>query len=96
MIKTWLVVSIGSLLLFGCTNVKYVKPGATQADFEADSVACRKQVPMAPIGPTYDSGQMGRPGVREGVTAQMAEQSAELEFEKCLQAKGWVPETQSK
>lgn len=96
MMKTWLVMSVGSLLLFGCTEVKYVKHGATEADFEADSVACRKQVPMSPIGPTYDSGQMGRPGVREGLNAQMAEQSAQLEFDQCLQGKGWVPETPSK
>ncbi len=96
MMKSWLVISVGCLLLVGCTEVKYVKHGATEADFEADRVDCRSQIPMAPPVPTIASGQMGKPGVREGITTQSADQSAQRELDQCLQAKGWVVETQSR
>jgi hypothetical protein len=96
MMKAWLMVSLGSLLLYGCTEVKYVKPGATKADFEADTVDCRNQTPMSPIGPTLGNGPMGRAGVREGITSQTSNQSTQREIDQCLREKGWVPETQSR
>jgi hypothetical protein len=33
--KVWLLGSIGILLLCGCAEVKYVKAGATESDFDA-------------------------------------------------------------
>jgi hypothetical protein len=96
MMKAWLLISIGSLFLYGCTEVKYVKQGATEADFEADRAECRNHILMSPSGPAIASGQMGKPGVREGVTTQEASQSAQHEIDQCLQAKGWVPETPSR
>jgi hypothetical protein len=96
MMKSWLLVSVGSLLLYGCAEVKYAKHGATEADFEADRVDCRSQILMAPPVPTIASGQMGKPGVREGITTQSADQSAQREVDQCLRAKGWIPESQSR
>lgn len=93
--NTWLGVSIGSLLLCGCTEVKYVKAGATVADFEADRVDCRSHILMSPTGPDFASGQMGKPGVREGLTTQSAGQSAQREVDQCLRAKGWELEIPS-
>jgi len=94
--KAWLLVTVGIFLLYGCTEVKYVKAGATETDFEADKVDCHNQILMSPIGPTIASGQMGKPGVREGIAMQSASQSAQRDIDQCLQSKGWVLETQTK
>jgi hypothetical protein len=94
--KTWQLVSVGIVLLSGCTEVKYVKGGATAADFEADSAHCQNQILMSPIGPTIPGGQMGKPGVREGIAMQSASQSAQRDLDQCLRSKGWVLETEAK
>jgi hypothetical protein len=96
MMRAWLVVCVGSLFLYGCTEVKYVKAGATEADFEADRVDCRSQILMSPPGPVIPSGHMGKPGVSQGFITQSAEQSAQQEVDQCLRAKGWEPEPQPK
>ncbi len=56
MMRVWLVVCVGSLFLYGCTEVKYIKAGATEPDFEADRVDCRSQILMSPPGPVIPSG----------------------------------------
>ena len=97
--KAWLLVSAGIFLLgvlSGCAKVKYVKAGATEEDFEADKIDCHNQILMSPIGSTIAGGQMGKPGVRDGIAMQSASQSARQDVEQCLQAKGWVLETEGK
>jgi hypothetical protein len=94
--KTWLFLSIGMLLLYGCAEVKYVKAGATEADFEADKLECHNQVPMSSSGIALSRGPMGRPGPGQGIAEQSANQQAWREVEECLQSKGWVLETEVK
>lgn len=94
--KEWLLISFGILFLFGCAQVKYVKAGATEADFEADKVDCHNQALMSPIGSEIASGQMGKPGVRQGITTQLASASAQQDVDQCLQSKGWTLERQTK
>jgi len=53
-----LLVSIGSLVIGGCTQVHYVKAGATETDLEADRLECQNQILMFPPGPAIASGQM--------------------------------------
>jgi hypothetical protein len=96
MMKTWQLVSVGIVLLSGCTEVKYVKGVATAADFEADHAYCQNQILMSPIGPAIPGGQMGKPGVREGIDIQAASQSAQRDLDQCLRSKGWVLETEAK
>jgi hypothetical protein len=91
----WLLLGVGSLLLYGCSEVNYVKPGAIDANLEADQAECRHQALLSPGGPSISSGQMGKPGVREGITTQAASQSEQREVEECLRAKGWVPKPPS-
>jgi hypothetical protein len=93
--KVWLLVIIGILLLYGCAEVKYVKAGATQADFEADKVDCHNQILMSPSGADLARAQMSSPGVR-GIATQSASQSARRDVDQCLQSKGWILETESK
>lgn len=92
MLKMLLLLGIGSLFVYGCAEVHYVKSGATEADFEADRLECRNQILMPPTGPAIASGQMGKPGVREGITTQSANQSGQRDLEQCLQSKGWRKE----
>jgi hypothetical protein len=93
--KVWLLVSAAILLLYGCAEVKYVKAGATQADFEAAKVDCHNQILMSPSGADLARAQMSSPGVR-GIATQSASQSARRDVDQCLQSKGWILETESK
>ncbi len=94
--RSWIVLTIGSLLLLGCAEVRYVKAGATQADFEADKVACHNQILMSPSGVTLTRSTMGKPGVGQGIATQSANQQARRDVEQCLQSKGWIQEVESK
>ncbi len=94
--RSWIVLTIGSLLLLGCAEVRYVKAGATQADFEADKVACHNQILMSPSGVALTRSTMGKPGVGQGIATQSANQQARLDVEQCLQSKGWIQEVESK
>ena len=94
--KTWLFTSIGMVFLLGCAEVKYVKPGATEGDFEADKLECHNQVLMSPSGIAPALGPMGKPGPGQGIADQSAQQQARRDVEECLQSKGWVVETEGK
>ena len=94
--KSWIVLTVGSLLLFGCAEVRYVKAGATQADFETDKVDCHNQVLMSSSGVALTRSAMGKPGVGQGIATQSANQQARRDVEQCLQSKGWTRETESK
>jgi hypothetical protein len=94
--KVWLLGSIGILLLCGCAEVKYVKAGATESDFDAAKVACHNQILMSSSGVALTSSAMGKPGVRQGDENQSANQQARRDVDQCLQSKGWVKETEAK
>ena len=94
--KPWIVLTIGSLLMLGCAEVRYVKGGATQEDFEADKVDCHNQTLMSSSGAALTRSTMGKPGVGQGIANQSANQQARRDVERCLQTKGWTKETESK
>ena len=94
--KERLLLSVGIVLLSGCAEVRYVKAGATQADFEADKVDCHNQVLMSPSGVALSRGAMGKPAAGQGMATQSARAMAQQDVKECLQSKGWTPETQSK
>ena len=81
---------LGSLILLGCAETKYVKTGATEADFETAKVECHNQILMSPTGTSMARAQMSTPGVR-GVATQSASQKARRDVDDCLRSKGWVP-----
>lgn len=89
------MVGVGSLLLCGCAEVKYVKAGATEADFEADKVACHDQLIMSSSGADLVRAQMGSPAGR-GIATQSASETARRDVDQCLREKGWMPQPQSK
>ena len=93
--RSWIVLTVSSLLLLGCAEVRYVKAGATRADFEADKVACHNQVPMSASGVVLARSTMGKPGVGQGIASQSANQQARRDVERCLQSKGWIQEVES-
>ena len=92
----WIGLTVGSLLLWGCAEVRYVKAGATQADFETDKVDCHNQTLMSSSGVALTRTTMGKPGVGQGIANQSASQQARRDVERCLQAKGWTKETEAK
>ncbi len=91
--KFWIVLAVGSLLLLGCAEVRYVKPGATQADFETDKVDCHNEILMSPTGVALSRSTMGKPGVGQGIATQSANQKARRDVKECLASKGWTLET---
>ena len=94
--RFWIVLAVGSVLLLGCADVRYVKPGATQADFETDKVDCHNQILMSPTGVDLSRSTMGRPGPGQGMATQSANQKARRDVEECLASKGWTQETTSR
>ncbi|MDH5429100.1 MAG: hypothetical protein OEZ57_07035 [Nitrospirota bacterium] len=95
--RSWIILTIvGNLLLLGCAEVRYVKAGATQEDFETDKVDCHNQILMSPSGVALTRSTMGRPGVGQGIATQSANQQAHRDVERCLEEKGWARETESK
>lgn len=94
--KTLFLTGVGILVCsWGCAEVRYVKPGATEADFEADKVACHDQVIMSSSGADVLRAQMGSPAGR-GMATQSAGETARRDVDECLRGKGWMPETRSK
>ena len=94
--RIWLLLCLGSLVLCGCAEVKYVKAGATESDFEVDKIDCHNQILMSTSGANLTTSAMGKPGVRQGIQNQSANQQARRDVDECLQSKGWVVETESK
>ena len=93
--KVWLLGSIGILLLYGCAEVKYVKAGATQVDFEAAKVDCHNQILMSSSGANLAQAQMASPG-RRAIATPSTSATARQDVDQCLQSKGWVKETEAK
>jgi hypothetical protein len=93
--KVWLLVSAAILLLYGCAEVKYVKAGATQADFEAAKVDCHNQILMSSSGANLTQAQMASPG-RRAIATPSTSATARQDVGQCLQSKGWIRETESK
>lgn len=93
--KNWLLLSVGSLFLFGCAEVKYVKAGATESDFATDKVDCHNQILMSPSGANLARAQMSSPG-RRAITTPSTSATARQDVDQCLKAKGWVKETETK
>ena len=92
--KPWLLLSVGSLLLYGCAEVKYVKAGATESDFATDKVDCHNQILMSPSGANLAQAQMASPG--RGMATTSTSATARQDVDQCLRTKGWVKETESK
>jgi len=92
--RSWLLLSVGSLLLYGCAEVKYIKAGATESDFATDKVDCHNQILMSPSGANLAQAQMASPG--RGMATTSTSATARQDVDQCLRAKGWVKETESK
>ncbi len=90
-----IVATLGAaLLLAGCqtTNVRWVRPGATAADFEADKMRCeydaRLALAPATAAPTYGMGNAIAQGMSLGI------ERINL-MTMCMQTKGWTRQTVS-
>jgi len=70
---------IGCVVLFGCAPTIWVKPGATQADYNRDSYGCEKDA--------RQSGYFGG-GLIGAVNMEQFE-------ERCMVAHGWAKERQA-
>lgn len=93
--KGWILLNILSLLLYGCVGVKYVKEGATDADFEADKAECTQQMLMSPSGADLAVAESSGPYER-AITTPTAKASARQSVKQCLQSKGWTLESELK
>ena len=74
-----------ALVLAGCaTNMRWVKPGATSADFDQDKVRCQYEAQLATANLPTGYGISGAisSGVEQGL------RQAEL-LKLCMQTKGW-------
>ena len=93
--KNLILVCVGSLFLYGCAEVKYVKAGATESDFATDKVDCHNQILMSPSGADLARAQMASPG-RRAIATPSTSATARQDVDECLRAKGWVKETEAK
>ena len=93
--RFWIILCVESIFLFGCAEVKYVKAGATESDFNTDKVECHNQILMSSSGADLARAQMGSPG-RRAIATPSASASARQDVGQCLRAKGWVQETEAK
>ena len=93
--RSWLLVCVGSLFLYGCAEVKYVKAGATESDFSTDKVDCHNQILMSPSGGNLAQAQMSSPG-RRAIATPSTSATARQDVDQCLRAKGWAKETEAK
>ena len=93
--RSWLLVCVGCLLLYGCAEVKYVKAGATESDFATDKVDCHNQILMSTSGANLAQAQMSSPG-RRAIATPSPSATARQDVDQCLRTKGWVKETESK
>ena len=81
----WVVVVTAALALAGCaTNLRWVRAGATEADFEADKLRCQYEAQLATANaPTgYGLGGAAASGIATGIQQV---QLATL----CMRTKGW-------
>jgi starvation-inducible outer membrane lipoprotein len=93
--KKLLMLILLAFLLAACSETtKYVKPGSTQADFEAAKVDCHNQIMTTRTGAAVARAQMSTPGVRPQAT-QTASAMARKDVDECLRAKGWMPQTKN-
>lgn len=93
--KGLILLSIVSLLLYGCVGVKYVKSGATDADFEVDKAECIQQMLMPPSGADLAAAESSGPYER-AITTPTVNASARQSVKQCLRSKGWMLETEAK
>ena len=93
--RSWLLVCVGCLLLYGCAEVKYVKAGATESDLATDKVDCHNQILMSTSGANLAQAQMSSPG-RRAIATPSTSATARQDVDQCLQSKGWVKETEAK
>jgi hypothetical protein len=93
--RSWLLLCVGCLLLYGCAEVKYVKAGATESDFATDKVDCHNQILMSPSGANLAQAQMSSPG-RRAIATPSTSAAARQDVDQCLRTKGWVKETEAK
>ena len=93
--KNLILVCVGSLSLYGCAEVKYVKAGATESDFSTDKVDCHNQILMSPSGADLARAQMSSLG-RRAIATPSTSATARQDVDQCLRAKGWVKETEAK
>lgn len=77
------------LLLAGCVaaNMKWVRPGASVADFEADKLRCQYDAELATANRTAGYGIGG--AIASGMATGM--KKAEL-MNLCMRTKGWTLE----
>ena len=93
--RLWLLLCVGSIFLFGCAEVQYVKTGATQSDFDTDKVDCHNQILMTSGGADLARAQMASPG-RRAIATPSASAAARQDVDQCLRDKGWLKEAPSK
>ena len=86
--RSWLLVCVGCLLLYGCAEVKYVKAGATESDFAPDKVDCHNQILMSTSGANLAQAQMSSPG-RRAIATPSTSATARHDVEQCLRTKGY-------
>ncbi len=88
-----LLLSMLFLMLISCTTTQWVKPGATQEELEADTVACNTEIVTSGVGARGMMG-MGAATTRGRAAATAgARAEADMERAECLRGKGWTQET---
>ena len=90
--KAWVLLSTIILLLAGCTNIKYVKAGATDADFKEDQAECTQQILKTSIEANLAIAERSSPRENSSATPTTPT-SFRQRVEQCLQSKGWMLET---
>ena len=78
-----------TLFLLGCTTYEWTKPGAEQADFEADDSQCQKE------NRYYEE-----PDLSSGLGGYSATYKTQFKLDRasyhaCMEARGWTREEQS-
>lgn len=67
-VATFTIIFAIAIALSGCSHVVWEKPGATQADFEADRARCQYEAKLGtPNAPVYSMGQAIGTGIAEGL-----------------------------
>jgi hypothetical protein len=87
--KTWILLTVMSLLICGCTEVKYVKSGATTTDYETDKAECTQQMLMSASGAKLAVAESSGP-YEKAIRSPKASASARQDIEQCLRSKGWA------
>ncbi len=90
--KAWILLSSLCVMLGGCANTKYVKTGATDADFETDKADCTQQILMSPSGANLVAAENAGP-YEKSMTTPAANATARQGVKHCLELKGWIRES---